>query len=85
MLQDMHAKPQLSVLLSMEEKEIESSSDQSAQILTSYQQKQKKKNYNDPFSAACFLGEADVTQQITRSKAAAGCSDDFSSLRQLSP
>lgn len=39
----MHAKPQLSTLLSMMEKEIESSSDWTAQIPTSYQQKQKKK------------------------------------------
>lgn len=60
MLQEMHAKPQLSPLLSMKEKEFESSSDRTAQIPASYQQKQSllseknQNNYNHPFRLCVF-------------------------------
>lgn len=65
-------------------KEIERSSDWTAQILTTYQQKQKKTTQKQSFFwAVWFWGQADVTQQITRSEAAVGRSDDFS-LGQLS-
>ncbi len=79
----MHAKPQLSALLSMKEKEFESTATglHKSQLHTNRSNlpslKKKNKQTTVILSGCVFLGQADVTQQITRSKAAVG-SDDFS-------